>query len=240
MAVRRYKQKRPHKRYAKKSAKPKSKVDKSLSRRITKLEKQREMKYFDTTVAASPIADGYAVSLVQLMHRGDQYNEREGDNIYTSGLKFSYILTKPATMASECPPYQIRCIILWDKSNNGGGGFNIFTGTSPTADIESSSIIDNRDGMTTINAPYSMMTKDRYKILYDKVHVINNESSNCVKSTMHKGFIKLSGAKVQYTDAGNAGDIDELVQRNLIFLYFCAGSTTTQINATFRLFYHDD
>lgn len=148
-------------------------------------------------------------------------------------------MTKPAE--SPQTPFQIRCIILWDKSNNGGGSFNIFTGTSPTAFLESNSIFDNRDGMTNINAPYSMITRDRYKVLHDRVHVINSVGGTAsATSQFYKGFIKLSGAKVQYTDAGDTGDIDELATRNLVFLYFCAGSETTEINFTARLFYHDD
>jgi len=225
----------------KRTIKPKTKIDKKLSRRITKLEKQREMKYYDTTNTIKPTAAGTALSLVQLIHRGDQYNEREGDNIYTSGLKYSYILTKPASSPDPQPPYQIRCIILWDKANNGGGSFNIFTGVAPTAILESTSIFDNRDGMTNINSPYSMMTKDRYKILYDRIHVMNSTGGiSAASSIVQKGFIKLSGAKVQYTDAEDAGGIDELVSRNLIFLYFCAGTEEVAINFTARLFYHDD
>jgi len=232
---------RTRRRRVKKSSKPKSKVDKKLSRRITKLEKQKEMKYYDVTSTTTPSADGVALSLVQGIVRGDQYNEREGDNLYTSGLRYSYILTKPAPETGDSPTYQIRVMFLWDKQNNAGTSFNIFTSTSPTSVLEASSILDDRDGMTNINAPLNMMTKDRFKILYDKIHIINSMGgTSTIMSQVYRGFIKLSGAKVQYTDSGDSGDISEVVSRNLICLYFCAGSVTTAINLTTRVYYHDD
>lgn len=224
----------------KRSAKPRSKVDKSLSRRITRIENTRELKYYDSTTTIVPSAAGAALSLVQLIHRGDEYNERAGDNIYTKKVRFSYIITKPEYLTPPAPTYQIRCVLLWDKTNAGGGNFQIFTGVAPIPKEESCSIFDDRDGMTNINAPYNIATKDRFKILYDRIHIIDSATSAASYSRHVRKTIPLSGAKVQYTDAGDAGGIDELPLRNLVFLYFCAGSTETHINFTARVFYNDD
>lgn len=226
----------------KRSAKPRTKVDKGLSRRITRLENRREIKYNDATTDTSPDTTPTSLSLVQLIDRGDQYNEREGDNIYCKKVRFSYILTKPAVAsAGPSPPYQIRMVMLWDKVTGGGGSYQVFTGTAPTAKELSSAIFDNRDGMTTINAPYSEYTRDRFKILYDRVHIIENKSPETAATVFVRKTIPLSGAKVEFTDVTYDVDpIEQIPERNLIFLYFCAGSTTTAINYTSRLYYTDD
>jgi len=228
-------------RQSKRSSKPRTKVDKKLSRRISKLENRREIKYKDLTASAIPTTDGVVLSLVNTITRGDQYNERDGDNIFTKKVRLSYILTKPAITEGQGAPYQIRCILFWDKVTSGGSTFQLFTGTAPDAKQLSCSLLDDRDGMTTINSPYSENTRDRFKILYDRIHVINNFDPFQAKSLVVRKTIPLSGAKVEYVDVDyDVNPIEQLPERNLVFVYFCAGSTTTAMNFTSRVFYTDD
>lgn len=211
---------------------------KAINRKLAKLETRRELKYRDVTNTTMPLATGsQAISMTASLHRGDQYNEREGDNIYAERLSFSYLLTKPTSNPS--PTFQFRIICLWDKNANGSGSLQVFTGVTPSALEEANALFDTRDGMTDINAPYSEITKDRYKILHDKIHIINNDSVVCEKSIHERGSILLHGAKVQYTDTESGGS-NLLAAKNLIWLWFCAGSEDTNINFTSRLFYYDD
>jgi len=95
--------------------------------------------------------------------------------------------------------------------------------------------------MTNINAPISEVTKDRYKILYDQIHTINAYSQAVATSLVKHGEIMLHGSKVQYTDeVSGSPSVNSLVSKNLIWIYFCAGSTETEINFASRVYYHDD
>jgi len=217
------------------------KAIKNIQIKIKKMENKKELKYKDTTHNVAPDTTGNAVSLCSGLVRGDEYNEREGDNIYAKSLRFSYILTKPSVAVdASSPPYQVRMIILWDLARNGQNAVQLFTGVAPTDEEEANAVFDDRDGMTTINAPYYHGTRDRYKILYDKIHVINSTNPQVNNSIVVRKSIPLSGAKITYTDVGDTGAVSELVNRSLIFINFTSGSATTALNFTSRLFYTDD
>jgi len=212
---------------------------KSLNRKVTKLQKQKELKYYDSVFDSTPGTSGIAFSLVNKIKRGTNYNQREGDNIYCKKVRLSYILTKPTAVPQ--PPFQIRMVLMWDLQANGTGAFQMFTGTAPDATQEANSLFDDRAGMTTINSPYYQNTRDRFKILYDQIHVINSDDPDCSKSLVVRKTIPLSGAKVNYTDQDDeTSDFELLPQRNLVLLYFCAGSATTIMNMSCRTFFTDD
>lgn len=212
---------------------------KSLKRKVKTLQNRPEQKYMDHVFDDFPSTNGIAYSLINNIKRGDNYNQRMGDNIYIKKIRFSYILTKP--VADPQPPYQIRMILMWDKAPHGSGAFQLFTGTAPDEQQEANALLDDRAGMTTINAPYYVGTRDRFKILYDQIHVINSEDINVAKSLVVRKTIPLSGAKVTYTNVDSTvTGYEALTQRNLVFLHFTAGSASTAINLTTRVFYTDD
>lgn len=234
MAVRRHTKTR---RVRKRPVKPRTKVDKSLNRRITKLEHSREVKYIDGTFASVVnTSTPQAFSLVGAITRGDQYNERSGDVITSKKLKISYIITK--TISGDTGQY--RLILLWDKNFSGGGNFQIAMGPSPTVKEEACSLLDDRDGMVLINAPYNELTHgSRYTILYDKVHIINPDSTGVAVSLFKRKTFALSGAKIEYTNGGDEGVVEELVSRNLAMVFITAGSNDMGINYTGRYYYTD-
>lgn len=240
MAVRRHKQRRRRK-MGKKSGKPVTRADKRLSRRISKLENSIEKKYLDFTTDDFPTNNGIAKSLLSGMADGNNYNQRIGNEVVSNRIFFQYRLFNPAYADSPpAAPAQVRMLLLWDKQFNGfeGGVFNIFTGTSPTTLELSTALLDNRSGMISINAPYNQNTKDRFQILYDKVHNMNHGSD--IYGVVHnvKKMIPLHNAKVKYSDA-TSGQAT-LPSRNLVLVYFDSLSTEpTNINWTMRYFYTD-
>lgn len=234
MAVRRNNKVRRNRK--KKSVKPKTKVDKSLSRRITKLEKSPESKYLDYTTTALPTTGGIAFSLISHMDDGPDYNERIGSKITAKRVYLQYRI-----VLDSLQPYQIRIIAGWDKQANGTSGLQLFTGTSPTTQELSQALLDDRSSMVTINAPYNQNTKERYKILYDRTFNINPSNSVPANYVINaRKMINLNNAVVMYSEG--TATIDALPSRNLFVTYYYSLSTSpvSQMNFTSRFFYTDE
>lgn len=225
----------------KKVDKTQDKAIKRIERKVNAMENRKELKYRDVVVD-DPFSTNGQITSLNPIDRGDQYFEREGDNIYTKSIRISYIITKPAAVlnSDQSPPFQVRCVLMWDKANNGSSAVQLFTGATPTPIEEANSIFDNRQQATIINAPYYQGTRDRFKVLYDRIHVINNSSSMVANSLVVRKTIPLSGAKILFTNAGDTGAPAEIPQRQLLWITFCAGSADTAQNFTSRLFYTDD
>jgi len=220
----------------KKSVKPKTKVDKSLSRRITKLEKSPESKYLDYTSSASPTTSGVGYSLISHMDDGPDYNERIGSKITAKRVYIQYRFA-----FSSLLPMQYRIIVGWDKQTNGTSGLQLFTGTSPTTQELSQALLDDRSGMVSINAPYNQNTKERFKILYDQTHNINPSNSiPPVHFINVRKMINLNNAVVMYSEG--TATIDALPSRNLFAISYFSLYTDTnpQLNFTSRFFYTDE
>jgi len=232
MAVRRFKQARKSRQ--RRGTKPRTKVDKSLSRRIKRLEKAPEMKYHDYVNTTTPTNNGVAYSLVSNIDGGSDFNERVGNKIYAKKLLMQFRLDwQPSAIAT-----QFRFIVGWDKQMNAGGSFGIFTGTSPTQSDLATALLDNVAGQISINSPYNERTKQRYVILYDRIFD-HNPFDPTIEYVSHiKKVIQLHNTVINYND-DNIG-LDTLPSRNLFVCYFDSFSTNAvNINANYRLFYTD-
>lgn len=236
MAVRRQ-VKRSRRNRTKKSTKPKTKVDKSLSRRITKLERSPEVKYLDYTTDSVPTTGGVAFSLISHMDDGPDYNERVANKITAKRVYLQYRL-----VFGSQDPWQLRLICGWDKQTNGATGLQLFSGSSPTTLELSNALLDNRSGMVSINAPYNQNTKERFKILYDRTFNINpNDKAGSLDYVVNvRKMINLNNAVVMYSEGTST--IDALPSRNLFVAYYYSLSTdpSIQMNFTSRFFYTDE
>lgn len=237
MAVRRQKRMKRRRNMGKKSGKPVTRADKSLSRRISRLERAPEVKYIDFGETITPSAAGTAYSINADLRAGSDYNQRIGNQVISKRYYLQYRLF---FQASETPT-QIRCIAGWDLQNNTGGSFQLFTGSSPTSQELAVSLFDDRAGQINVNAPYNQNTKQRFKILYDRVHTYNPQTDLVQGAINVKKLIQLNNAKVQYSDDENpALPLTTLPSRNLFFAYFTSLTTDiVGINATHRFFYTD-
>lgn len=235
MAPRRYKRRTNRKK--KQSSKPRTKVDKKLSRRITKLENAVEVKYSDYATDDVPVNSGLAKSICSTIDDGTDYNERVGNQIISKKVYLQYRAYYPNDPMTGGPGTQLRVIMFWDKQFNSNYNFQIFTGVSPTSLELSASLLDNRAGMVSMNAPYNQNTRERYHILYDRVHNINFTSPKGQVLNVKK-MIALHGAKIQYSDASVG--VDSLPSRNLVIVYFDSlGLDPIQFNLTTRYFFTD-
>jgi len=167
MAPRRYRRKNNRKK--KQTAKPRTKVDKRLSRRISKLENSVEMKYIDSSTSGLMDTAGQTFSVISNMSDGDNYNQRVGNQVTAKKVFIQYRIYSPP----QFTPTQVRMIFYWDLQFNGGVGAQLFTGGSPTPLELSTALLDDRGGMVSMNVPYNQNTRQRFKILYDVVHTLN-------------------------------------------------------------------
>lgn len=236
MAPRRFKKRSRRLRNRAKNSKPVTRADKRLSRRISKLEKGIEMKYLDQVLDAGPTTTGATFNVLANMADGNNYNERIGNKVTSKGILLNYRIYQDPL---ETAPNQVRIILFWDKQFNGGLGGSLFTGTSPTAADMSAALIDNRAGMVTTIAPYNQNTRQRYKILYDRVHNLTIYDSGAGTVHVGKKFIPLHNAIVNYAD--NTETNDDLASRTiLVAVYSSLGvQASLNLNLTTRYFYTD-
>jgi len=221
----------------KKSSKPKSKVDKKLSMRISKLENSIETKYIDSASGGAITTAGQTFSFLQGMGQGDNYDQRIGNQITSKKLKFIYNIFDPSDTAVA--PSQVRVMIYWDLQFNGNTYSELFTGTSPDADSLSSCVLDNRAGQITVSAFYNENTKQRYKILYDRVHNINHGSSAIGQVVHVNKTISLSNAKMIFADT--TATAASVPSRALLLSYFyvTGAAQVPVMNFVSRYFFTD-
>jgi len=239
MVVRRRRATKRRRNRGKKSGAPRTRADKSLSRRISKLENEIERKYLDFTTDDAPTNSGVAKSLLSGMADGNNYNQRIGNQVTAKKLLLQYRLNHPAQ--ADVPgsePSQIRVMLVWDTQSNGQTAFQIFTGTSPTSVQLSTALLDDRSGMISMNATYNVNTRQRYKILYDVVHNINHGCDFYGQVLNVKKSFSLHNSIVKYSDSTTG--LPVMPSRNLVLVYFDSLSLI-ELNANFtaRFFYTD-
>lgn len=205
-------------------------TNKALSTRIKKLEHQEEMKYIDIQNSTAPIVSSGGVPLVlSVIAQGDDINQRVGEEVTLHSLRCDIILRHIATTTTSL----YRMLIFYDLQTN-GIGFVPFV--SALGGAANTGLIDDTTITSLFNAPLNYRTKDRYRVLYDKVFVINPASS-AVDSNIHiRKFIRLSNAKHKYSSS--AGSIAAIPSRSICYFLFGSGATDTQVS-TFRLMYTD-
>lgn len=141
----------------------------ALSKRLNVLEKQIiETKYVDEVNVFNPLNAGQAFCLNNFA-QGDTVTTRNGNRIYMERLMFRAKVTNNTLLIG---PVTLRVMCILDLSpsgqavNCGIGGVSTFLG--PTGILDNTVIVNNPDLM-----PYAQEMKYRYKILYDKIIVIN-------------------------------------------------------------------
>lgn len=142
-----------------------------------------EYKFHDVKVTSA--AQATSPTPIQLVNIaiGDSGSQRDGNQLKAVGIYLKYLWTIDASATNT----QVRVLLVHDKQTNGA----IFTGADVLADV---SAIDN------IISPYNLDNKYRFRILYDRVHQMNNGGNQSVTA---KKFIKLN-EKLRYDNAAAA------------------------------------
>jgi len=217
----------PPKRVTKRRPRRTRKVtNKNLARRVKRLEKRPELKYHDVYSTTGPTAAGTANSML-FIAQGDDFNQRIGEEITAMYLNLNLRLTATVNTVVS----YIRTMIVWDKQNNGTGP--VFLASSSLAE----GLLDDTTITSSILSPHNYRTKQRYVILYDKLHLLTPQSAGTEVAMKLRRNFKLRGAKVKYSSSG--ATVADLPSRDLIYVQFSTVASTITVLNSFRLWYTD-
>lgn len=134
-------------------------TNKSLNKKIKKIQSREELKHIDTIQSAVEISTTPVLTLLNGVATGDTDITRDGNDITCTSVQFRLrYVTDSGNLGTT--PAMIRTVLLWDLQCNGA---------APTAaDIFDVSVIT-----AYMNAPYNRTNQKRFKILYDNVVVLN-------------------------------------------------------------------
>lgn len=223
---------RPRRRYYKKKQHP---TTRTLSKKITKLQKNEELKYGDFYQALTPVAAAGTAYLVCTVAQGDSVTTRTGNKITLTSLQLKYNLdVVPATLAAGL----VRLCVVLDRFPNQqaapftvGGTANLLLG--PNGLWDNTTIGDN------VLLPRALEMQGRYKVLYDKMHNINPNSVN-VGGTSNIGFyktyyrnIRLNHQQVYIDGAAATGSI----LKNSLYIVVIGANCSYEIGA--RAYFKD-
>lgn len=231
MAVRRNQRKRVRR------AKPKTRVDKNLSKRITKLEREIEVKYNDNYANDSVSASTATFFLMNGIGQGvDDTANRIGSQVNATSLQLKYIAK---TNSANLTQSRLRVMLVWDRQANG---------TVPTI-AGARGILDAVTITDLTIAPYSKQTDKRFKVVYDKLHIINpevilNATTGATTTLVPKEVSKFKVFKlkrlIKYNDT-NATNISG-IETNSLHMVFISESGVTNpptFDLSTRFFYKD-
>lgn len=196
----------------KKRTRKKKKVTvRALSRRVTKIERSRELKAIDTA-APLVITNTPVFQLLNGCVQGDAYGQREGTQIQMTKLSLRYIINQNGATS----PTHVRVILVIDRQTNGApiASGDFFKGPGPT--------------FTTLEY-YNLTEAGRFKVLYDRVH--RNDPNNGPNNTYHSTHHRLN-SKVFYD--GNLGSVVD-INKNSLFLIAYADMPTAGVYPSLRI-----
>lgn len=207
---------------------------KKVERRVAKLENQIEWKYHDLKFAITDATTPPFTASLSGVADGDDHDRRIGLEVVAKRLTYSVdIETAPAESATA-----YRLIIFWDKQSNAGSSYDVSTGVaSSTTQIKASAVLDNLLDQDLVVAPFNYITSDRFKILLDKVIVINPFSGAMETSRIIRGSIALSGAKIKY--ASTEGSSTTMASRNLAVILVASSAVVSTATLNSRFWYQD-
>jgi len=141
--------------------KRKAPTNKSLNRKIKRIQNDIELKYKDVYSAATDISTTTALTLLNGISQGDTTITRTGGQIRITSVHIKGTVTAdPLNLLSD----QYRMMVVWDAQANGA---------APTLSGTVTSILDVTTITDLLIAPYNYSAMDRFKILMDKRVIIN-------------------------------------------------------------------
>jgi len=197
-----------------------------LETRVRKLERSNELKFTDTYSTTAPVSTGVLIC-PSLLAQGDDSTNRLGEEITNKYLNMMIRWIHPLGNVPE----QLRVLVFWDMQVNGAG-----------ADLATSlatSVLDNSVVATLLLAPHNYRTKKRYKILHDKVYVIDPDSTGTDKIRFIRRNFNLHNARTKYNVGGSTINISTITTRALYIAHVTTTANTSTIAVGARLWFVD-
>lgn len=218
--------KQQHRKKMEKKGKKPVPTNKQLATRINRLRKQGEMKYEDVSNASAISPTGTIIALSTLA-QGDNVEERVGEEVTQKYMNMNCFLTH----SPDVNPGLVRVIVFWDLQTNAVGP-TALASTDPQLGL-----LDNVIITSPLLSPHNYRCHDRYKVLYDKVWIINPLSSAVLATHHVKKNFNLHNAKIKYgsSNSGVAG----IVGRALYCMVIGPTNANLAINMNFRSWFGD-
>ncbi len=168
-----------------------------------------EMKQLSSTGTATAIPDGNGI-LIQLsnLQQGDSNVTREGNSITIKHLEMRLMLKIAAAAFSS----QVRVMLIRDKQANG-------------AVLTVNEVLQSSANFLGLISPRDVNHLQRFVVLYDRVHVLNQNITTTLSTTRHVKKLKKQNIKIRY-DA-NVGDITD-VQTNSYSMLLISNEPTNE------------
>jgi len=201
-----------------------------LERRVKALEKRPELKYFDTQNSIVGVLTTGTLLCPHFIPQGDDFDNRIGEELTAKFVNYRIrIWHTPAPDAD-----QIRFILFWDRQCNGGA-----PGITVTGSNYATALLDNVTVPNTSICRTNNRTSQRYKILYDKVHTVNPDTTNANVIRYFSINRRLSNARIKFDSSSGSG-YSHLTSRTLNLLVITGQTvTTTTVQVTCRFWYID-
>jgi len=197
--------------------KRKAPTNKSLNRKIKRIQNDIELKYKDVYSAATDISTTTALTLLNGISQGDTTITRTGGQVRLTSVHIKGTVTAdPLNLLSD----QYRMMVVWDAQANGA---------APTLSGTVTSILDVTTITDLLIAPYNYSAMDRFKILMDKRVIINRrvvadtdpatgatQEYQPIVKPFNKRF-KL-GRTVRYAVNSSTGTITDISTNSLYFI----------------------
>lgn len=126
-----------------------------------------EKRYFDTGVSVAAVNYTGAINLVSGVTAGDDVNQRSGNSILARSLYVNYDATVNLTSGGGASQI-LRKIIFMDCDNQG---------VTPTT----SDVLQTVGTTNAVNSPLNVDNVKRFRILYDKKHVLNGQGTERIQ-----------------------------------------------------------
>lgn len=220
-------------------------TNKTLNRKIKKINQHQELKHIDWNVLAAAgdiTSGGLLIQEHNFVRIGDTAINRDGNWIHPTSLNISLRLSTKSSLIDAGTLY--RCIIFWDRQCNGA---------VPTIYGATGLLDDTVIGVgTTPNmiAPRNHATLNRFKILYDRISVMNpsfrytdtlagavtTTTTSFMQTVSFRKRVKLNRS-MQYSS--DAADITGVVS-NAIYVLFLSEATNMTATGGVRMYFKDE
>lgn len=141
-----------------------NKAIQNLQKKVRELDQDTEVKWKDTQIdgnVATPVTTCVLLNGVAQSAGASSAITRIGDKVQATSIQFRYnFLMDPDNLIGNI----VRMIIFWDRQPN--GATPLFSDVLDVTTITSAA-------SNTVYAPYNLKNAPRFKILYDKMDVLN-------------------------------------------------------------------
>lgn len=174
---------------------------KTLAKRIHKISKMIELKYFDINIPATNVVNtGVLFNPCPLIVQGNTQVTRVGDQITPTSFQFKLDLNSVATTTVA---NTIRIILFWDRQANGV--------VATLSDALNFGLLDNTVVTNLVYCPRNYLCIDKYHVIYDKTFILNPQTGVAaayLPVRKHVQHVQRLSRTVKYvTDTGTITDM---------------------------------